>query len=266
MKLVFYKSGDYLEFEHKNTKFGNEWFDFLFDKEVNTKYRGERQGWHVSSTEERLDLINTYITDINKFLKIVAPDNTVLFENNNSLNQAWMNSTHKKWVMLTDRYKNQIYDIPWELKNAWSEINNIVHYLEQGYKHSFYNTLLPQIPVGMLTVTKEDCEFTQRDIVLNYDNLGRHQHNQWEVGTEIDEETNNYNTISTSFTYTYYQTDAALKNFAAPPVDYIEWCKHRNVEVLAPWVVLGRFKSSTYDVREFMHKNLKEGIEVGFER
>lgn len=266
MKLVFYKSGDYLEFEHKNTKFGNEWFDFLFDNEVNTKYRGEQNCWHAKSTEERLKLINSYITDINQFLKITVPNNTVFFENNATLNQPWLNDTHKKWVMLTDRYKNEIYDIPWELKNAWSEINNIVHYIEQGYKNSFYNTLTSQMPKGLLTVTKEDCDFTQRDLVLNYDNLGRHQFNQWEVGAEMDEETNNYTTVSTSFTYIYSQQDAALKNFAPAPADYVEWCKHRNLEVLAPWVVLGRFKLSTYDVREIIHKNLKEDICAGFER
>ena len=166
MKLVFYTTGDHLEFAPKNTKFVNEWFDFLFDKQLNSKYQGEQNSWHVNSTEERLTAINKHIDDVNDFLKISLPTNTIMFENNDTLNQPWLNSTHKKWVVLTDLYKNEIYDIPWELKNSWSEINNLIHFLELGYTNTFYNTLLSHIPKGInLKVAKEDGDYTQRDLV-----------------------------------------------------------------------------------------------------
>jgi hypothetical protein len=266
MKLVFYRTGDFLEFNVKNTPFVNKWFEFLFDNKINSKYHGEENNWHTGSSEDRLALINTYINDANAFLKINLPDNTMLFENSTTLNQTWLNDTHRKWVVLTERYKNEIFDIPWELKQAWTGINNNIHYIELGYTDTFRNSTTAQIPKSAgLVVTKEDCDYTQKDLVLNYDNLGRHQFNQWEIGSELNEETSNYDTISSSFTYVYSQYTAAVKNFASAPTDYIDWCNRRNVEVLPPWVVLGRFKCSSYDAREIMHRNLKDGRSVGFE-
>jgi hypothetical protein len=45
----------------------------------------------------------------------------------------------------------------------------------------------------------------------------------------------------------------------------VDWCKKNNLQVLPPWIVLGNFKKNRWEVRQLMHQNLSQGLEVGFE-
>ena len=263
MKFVFLKSGDYLEFKSKNTTFINKWFEFLFENNINSKYQSINPQWSTNLIEERLTAINEHIIKVNHFLKL---HNCLLFTNNYTLDQEWLNLTHKIWVLLTNRQKNEIYDMPPEMRISWDEINRLIHFIEQHYSNEFYNSALPQVPASLgLKITAEDCEYTQQDLILSYNNLGRHQYNQWEVGSNVDDETNNYKTLSTSIIYSYSYQSAAMKRYEPAPIDYVSWCKKNKLEVLPPWVVLGRFELSKYTVREIMHRNLKNDASVGFE-
>jgi hypothetical protein len=264
MKFIFLKSGDYLEFTPKPTKFIKGWFDYLFENEMEKKFKNQENSWSTHSGEQHLHEINQHIDTVNSFLNIRLPD-VNLFNKNPDLNQKWLNDTHKHWAHLTDRYKNEIFDIPDNVKQSWQEINNLVHRLELGYQQDFKNSVIFEITsLTDLKVGTEDFEFSQHNLVLSYENLGRHQFNQWQVGLDsVDAETNNYNVITTSFSYfqglDYYpRLDA--------PQDYIMWCERQNLEIIGPWVSLGKFKiSNTWEVKEIMHRNLKEDLAVGFE-
>jgi hypothetical protein len=262
MKFVFLKSGDYLEFTPRRTAFVSEWFDFLFRKEIEQKFLGERDCWSTVSAESKLLEINKHIDSVNNFLRIRLPG-VAHFSKSYNLNQQWLNDTHKQWVYMTDRYKNEIFDIPASTRDAWMQINNLIHKLEINYCHEINNTVISEIPkTENLKVKKEDCEFVQHDLVLSFRNLGRHQYNQWQVGCDsINEETSNYNTISTSFSF-YHSMDNYL--YDAPP-EYVKWCEKQNIEVLAPWVVLGTFDiKNPWEVKEIMHRNLKDDSHIGF--
>jgi len=266
MKFVFLKSGDYLEFTLKQTKFINGFFDYIFTNNINKQYSGNVRHYRTREIEERLQTINKNIAGVNSAMSVIVPENTIRFTHNENLNQVWLNETHKKWVHLTHTYKDEIYDIPWELKSMWGEINDLVHYMEQNYSHDFENKILSKIPLSAdLKVELEDCVFSNQGLCLGYSNLGRHQFNQWEVGTEIDDETNNYKVISTEVIYNFNMSEDVRGDPEIAPTAYADWCNKKNVPILGPWISLGNFKLSRFEVREIMHRNLKADPAVGFE-
>jgi hypothetical protein len=262
MKFVFLKSGDFLEFKTKKTKFSDGWFNFLFEKNIAQEFSGEHFRQISNNTERKLSDLNNHIDTVNNFLRIQLPG-VAHFSKSYNLNQQWLNAAHRQWVYMTARYKNEIFDIPASTRNAWMQINNLIHELEMNYRHEFNNNVVSEIPeTENLKVEKEDCEFVQHDLVLSFRNLGRHQYNQWQVGYDsINEETSNYNTISTSFSF-YHSID----NYRhAAPSEYVKWCEKQNIEVLAPWVVLGTFDiKNPWEVKEIMHRNLKDDSHIGF--
>jgi hypothetical protein len=264
MKFIFLKSGDYLEFTPKSTRFIKGWFEYLFENEIEKKFKNQENSWATQSGEQYLYEINQHIDTVNDFLNIRLPD-IPPFNKNDNLNQQWLNNTHKHWAKVTNWYKNELFEVPGNVKEAWQEINNLVHRIELGYQQEFKNSVILEISsLTNLKVEKEDYEFAQYDLVLNYDNLGRHQFNQWQVGLDsVDAETNNYNVITTNFSYfqglDYYPRTEV-------PQEYVKWCERQNLEVLGPHVPLGRFKiSDSWTVKEIMHRNLKDDLAVGFE-
>lgn len=262
MKFVFLKSGDFLEFQTKKTKFSDGWFNFLFEKNIAQGFSGEHFREISNNTEHRLLDLNRHIGTANNFLR-ARLQGVAHFSESCNLDQQWLNALHRQWVYMTDTYKNEIFDIPVPVRDAWMQINNLIHQLESNYRHEFNNNVVLEIPkTTNLKVEKEDCEFAQHNLVLSFKNLGRHQYNQWQVGYDsINEETSNYNTISTCFSF-YHSVD----NYChAAPTEYVKWCEKQNIEVLAPWVVLGTFDiKNLWEVKEIMHRNLKDDSHIGF--
>jgi hypothetical protein len=265
MKFIFFKSGDYLEFTPKPTKFVGEWFDFLFENNIAHQYNNHDHSWPTKACEQWIAELNQHIDVVNEFLRISLPVVPAFIKNSN-LNQKWLNDLHKIWAHATHHYKNEIFFIPKNVKNSWQEINSVIHKIELNYIQEFKNSVITELPsLSNLKITKEDCDFGQYDLVLNYDNLGRHQFNQWQTGQDcIDAETNNYNIVSTNFNYfqglDYYPRPEA-------PAEYVKWCEKQNLEILGPNVPFGKFKiSDSWTVREIMHRNLKDDLAVGFER
>jgi hypothetical protein len=266
MKFVFLKSGDYLEFQPKKTKFVKGFFDYLFSNGINDNYGGDTFDYILNDSEKKIEDLNQYITSVNNSIKILVPENEIVFDHGTSLNQDWLNDTHKKWAYLTHTYKDNIYDVPHEFKKMWNGVNDTIHKLEMYYSHRFENTVITKIPESAnLKVEQEDAIFSNSGLCLSYSNLGRHQYNQWEVGSEIDHETNNYEVITTTIVYKFGLSEDVANHPTIAPEGYAKWCKERNIPVLGPWVSLGDFALSRFDVREIMHKNLKKDVSIGFE-
>jgi len=265
MKFIFLKSGDYLELEPNNTPIATAWFTSIFSRKMNMSYFAK--GSHC--VEHR----NQVIKELNKSIAVVNQFATsmnlpqIIFDKINGLDQSWCNAAHKKWVRYTEELKyivngddSQRY-YPHFVK-AWGDINNYIHDLEGYYSLYFTNTKGATLDDVKVDIRPEDCEYSMHDLILRFDNLGKHQHDQWATNSEIDEETSNYKTISARFEYTY--NPVVPRGMLAIP-EYADWCKKNNLQVLPPWIILGNFKKNRWEVKQLLHQNLSQGLEVGFD-
>jgi hypothetical protein len=260
MKFVFLESGDSLELEVNSAPLIESWFEYLFENNLNLEYTS------IHNTNNRIDQqlaeINSMIDFANKFLLDRVPDNKILFETGKELDQRWLNEIHRIWVFLTERYKNEIFPQPKE----WHNVNHCVHNLEGMYTADFQNKKSRFLPVEYhKLVQPSDCEFTQSDIMLAFRNLGRHQHQQWLTGSDVDDETNNYSTVSLDIGYRYFLETGPIHNPIPAPLEYQQWCQERNLLVLPPWISIGKFlKYDRMEVRKLFYRNLKNSNNIGF--
>ena len=265
MKFIFLKTGDYLELEPNKSSIASAWFDYVFSKNMNMSYFAKGNA-HVSRTDQIILKLNEAVDLVNKF-SIEKNLPCIMFDKINGLDQNWMNLAHKKWVKYTHELKDivngdeTIQHYPWFV-TAWQDINMYIHALENYYSIYFTNTKGAYLEEINVEIHPEDCEYTQRDLVLRFDDLGKHQFDQWITGSAVDEETSNYKTISARFEYTFHPQ--LVRGLPANP-NYIDWCRENNLTVMPPWIILGSFKKDRWKVKEIMHRNLSQGLEVGFE-
>ena len=267
MKFVFLKSGDYIEFEPPKSKFVESWFEYLFNNNLNLDYNCSSKN-EIDNVVSGLAQLNRNISHVNEFAKANFPEDDIKFDNCDELDQQWLNAAHKKWVLLNNKYGKHVNGhhlksaYP-EFYKAWQDINHNIHSIEGWWSLYFGNKKVWMLPNDSTAkITQEDCTFDQNDLILEFDNLGKHQFDQWATGAELDEETNNYEKISANFRYIfrypYTKTSPA-------PSEYVNWCQKRNIPVLPNWVNLGRFpKYDVWTVKQIMYKNLRVDRQIGF--
>lgn len=265
MKFIFLKTGDYLELEPNKSSIASAWFDYVFSKNMNMSYFAKGTD-HVSRTDQIILKLNEAVDLVNKF-SIEKNLPFIMFDKINGLDQNWMNLAHKKWVKYTHVLKHivngdetrQHYPC---FATAWQDINMYIHALENYYSIYFTNTKGAYLEKINVKIRPEDCEYSQHDLILSFQDLGRHQFDQWQTGSAVDEETSNYKRISARFDYIFHPQ--LIKGLPPNPA-YVEWCGKNNLQVLPPWIILGNFKKSRWEVKQLMHQNLSQGLEVGFE-
>ena len=260
MKFVFLKSGDSLELDINAAPLIESWFEYLFKNNLNLEYTSVHNA--NSRIDQKLTEINSMINSANKFLLDRIPSNKIFFNSGKELDQPWLNELHRTWVLLTTQYKNEIFPQPEE----WRNVNQCVHDLERSYTANFQNKKSKFLPVEYhKPVCPNDCEFTQSDIMLEFNNLGRHQYQQWLTGLDINDETNNYSTVSLDIGYRYFLETGPIRTPIVAPIDYQQWCQERNLSVLPPCISIGKFlKYDRMEVRKLFYRNLKNGNDVGF--
>lgn len=262
MKFVFLKSGDSLDLAVNPAKIVSVWFDHLFSSGANLKYSLSDSNQELKM-KDNIQRLNDHIFLLNYRLKMTIPENTIFFDQCHELDQNWLNRCHKIWANLTHVYKDIINSDNEPYPPEWHRINSLIHDIENTYFSNFYNIALPELPHEKhVSMRSEDFEYYQTDLLIHYGNLGRHQYNQWSAGTDLDDETNNYKTIPYNIEYRYFLENPPV---SAPP-EYINWCNARNIEVLPPWLPLGKFKKyDRHEVKKLFYKNLSECPDVGFE-
>ena len=265
MKFIFLKTGDYLELEPNNTPIASAWFNSIFSKKMNMSYFAKGTA-HVGRSNQIINKLNEAVDIVNQFaIEKNLPQ--IMFSRISGLDQKWMNAGHKQWVKYTHELKDIVNGDDTQhhhplFSEAWQNINMYIHALENYYSIYFTNTKGAYLEEVNAEIRPEDCEYTQRDLVLRFDDLGKHQFDQWITGSSVDEETSNYKTISARFEYTF--NPQLVRGLPANP-NYVDWCRQNNLTVMPPWIILGSFKKDRWEVKELMHKNLSQGLEVGFE-
>jgi hypothetical protein len=261
MKLIFLDSGDTLEFTPHPSNITKLWFEFIFKTGINSDFVSQHSSAEIA--EEHIKKLNEYIDAGNE---LIADEtyNDLRFDHCTELDQEWLNKTHKLWAYLTDRYKNEIYPAP----DYWHGINQKIHALEGWYSAKFRNTKkasLPKMYSGIMT--PGDGVYTHSDLVLSYNNLGRPQYEQWLLGSDIDNETNNYDSVSLTVEYHCSMNTGPKSNIGSTaPAEYIQWCNERNIPVIAPIVSLGNFTNyDKFEVKKIMQRNLITNPKMGFE-
>ena len=265
MKFIFLKSGDYLELEPNNTPIASAWFNNIFSNKINMSFfaKGKTCIWRtnqiISKLNEAVDIVNQFAIEKN------LPQ--LIFNKIGGLDQSWMNAAHKKWVRYTTELSNVVNGDDTKkhyptFVSAWQNVNTYIHDLESYYSVFFSNDDNSYLEKIDVKIRPEDCEYSQRDLVLSFHDLGRHQFNQWQTGSAVDEETSNYKRIPARFDYMYHPH---LIKGLPPNPDYVRWCNENNLEVLPPWIILGNFKKDRCEVRKLIHQNLSQGLDVGFE-
>jgi hypothetical protein len=220
----------------------------------------------VTRTNDTIKDLNSAIDIVHQFaIEKNLPQ--LIFNKIIDLDQSWLNASHKKWVKYTHELKNIVngddtkQHYPAVVK-SWQNINLFIHSLENYYSAYFTNTKGAYLEDVKVNIRPEDCEYAQHDLILRFDDLGKHQYDQWLTGSSVDWETSNYKTISARFEYAYNpQTIKGLQ----PNQDYINWCSKNNLQAMPPFIILGNFKKNRWDVKQLMHQNLSKGLEVGFE-
>jgi len=265
MKFIFLKSGDYLELEPNNTPIASAWFDNIFANKMNMSFFAKGKAY-IGSTNLNLYNLRDAIKIVNQF----ATEKNLpqlMFPTITGLDQTLMNALHKQWVKCTNEFSHivlgdNIKEQYPAFAEAWQNINTYIHALENYYSIFFSNDKNAYLEKINAKIRPEDCEYSQHDLILSFQDLGRHQFDQWQTGSKVDEETSNYKNIPTRFDYMYHPH---LIKGLPPNPDYVRWCNENNLEVLPPWIVLGNFKKNRWEVKQLMHQNLSQGLEVGFE-
>lgn len=260
MKLVFIDSGDSLDITVPKSQFVRKWYEYLFTNDLNDCY--DVGSSDHNTKEKELAELNANIRQSNEYIEKNIKNPHYLFKEILELNQDSLTAAHRQWVMISTLFRNEIGHPP----KFWHDINNTIHHLENNYYAAFVNRRTEFVPETLRVYIKpEDCQYTQGDLTLAFMNLGRHQYDQWLINCDVNEETNNYERISSRFEYRYQMRNFPDRTDIQAPAGYVKWCNRQNVPVLAPWISIGSF--STYDrnvAKQVMHKNLTAGQRIGF--
>ena len=205
MKLVWKKSGDFIECIPINIGFAEYWIDSQQDFIWQTTNS-------VFPQHDLIDELNTLILDVDKELtkiKIRLVDSSI------TVDQSKINMLHTNCVLLLKKYPNinKLFGI--SFKNKMSRINKALHELEDSWKLQMFTDHEPKI-MGYQPPTI----FGKSNIIIPYENLGRSSYNKWaNFDNNITEDTNEFNEL-------HYKVQINLQRpyTTQAPMEYINWC------------------------------------------
>lgn len=218
MKLVWNKTGDYINCTPIDNNFVDQWLE-------------QDQVWISNG----LSILKNNIDELTALIVTVAPIldkfKLKLTELPITGKQSQLNEIHRNWVKLFQKYPNIHKLFDQQSYKKLERINKCLHELEESW-HLFLKAN------NSCSIKNIPAYFGKANIVIPYENLGRSYYNKWinfdDSVTTSD--TNNFKeiipTIKINICRTYFQD---------PPKEYVDWCVNKNINVLPNTILLANF-------------------------
>ena len=236
MKLVWQKTGDYINCDPVDHGFVEYWLD-----------KQQEFIWKTTSVlpqqellEELSNLVDRVHTRLGK-LKIQLVETPADYMSQNTLN-----TLHRNWVQLHLKYPNflSLFDKQFSIDVA--RINKALHELEISWSLLLEsnNTILP-------TMGDLPSLFGQSNIKVPYENLGRSSYNKWLNFDESLEtsDTNNFKEI-----YNKLSINLNRSFISDAPVDYVNWISYKGFPVTPNELLLANF--ADLDTKQHTYRTL----------
>jgi hypothetical protein len=221
MKLVWSKTGDFINCEPVDAGFVEYWLD----NQNNIVW----QNTSCCPQQELLDELNSLLELVDKQLsklKIKLIDYPITVE------QDQLNELHKNWVLLFMKHKNLNNLFGIEFKIKMDRINKGLHDLERSWNfflendHNYFKTEYP-LPNS----------FGNANIKIPCETLGRSYYNKWSnFDNDIGNDTNDFQEM-------YFKIFVNLnRSYTHPtPLQYENWCNTRNLSPTPESLLLANF-------------------------
>jgi hypothetical protein len=224
MKLVWQKTGDFIDCDPIDYSFVEFWLDNQNNFEWNTTSCFPQQ----ELIDELTILIDRVHINLNK-LKISLIDTPADFVCQNTLN-----TLHRNWVQLHLTHPNISNLFGSEFKIDIERINKALHELEESWNLVIKSEQLPFVNTHRIPMN-----FGDSNIKILYANLGRSTYNKWlnfdDNVTDVD--TNNYNEINPLLLLKLNRSHSTT-----PPLEYANWCSKHQVRPTPDKILLANFK------------------------
>ena len=258
-KVVFSNTGDSLDICVEHMEVMEYWIT-----QINSDNKNLFEP--VSSTFPPAELmiqITENIGIVNDFL-IKFGITPLLNKNSDWLNQDNLNILHEQWVKIQHKYKivELFKMLPNNVVKKFHDINHLIHRIERpiqiDYLNDSVNTWQTINPFGSDILT-----FGRSHIELHYQNLGRSTFEKWQHYDEniVDTDTNNFTHFGG-----LVQFNLCRPIYQTAPVNYIKYCKSKNIKPYGNNLALGNFTESLTTLRHIFQRNVAiENNRISFE-
>lgn len=223
MKLVWQKTGDYIDCDPVNHSFVEYWLA-----------EQDHFIWNTTSVfpqklllSDLSDLISRVQTNLSKLkIKLIDADSYI--------DQSTLNTLHRNWVQLHLKYPNISNVFGDQFRIDMERINKTLHQLEESWTlrlSSENDVLSPD--------QKLPNQFGQSNIKLPYENLGRSTYNKW---LNFDESLNTADTNNFNELHNKIAVNLNRSFISDPPIDYVYWTITKGFDPLPNELLLANFK------------------------
>jgi len=223
MKLVWQKTGDYINCDPVDHSFVEYWLD-----------QQDHFIWNTTSILPQQLLLDELLHLVGRVQLKLSKLKIQLVDHADYMSQSTLNTLHRNWVQLHLDHPNITNVFGDEFKVDLARINKVLHELEESW------TLRLHSENNSLPTTKLPDHFGQSNIKLPYENLGRSSYNKWlNFDESLDTaDTNNFNEIHNKISVNLNRSF-----IAAPPIDYVYWAISEGVSPAPNKLLLANFSN-----------------------
>jgi hypothetical protein len=251
MKIIWNTTGDILNLTPVNSELAEYWVNSLSTQgQNNLKFlQSSFNHSYLIDLKEHLEIINSVLS--NK-LKIIELEEVL---EKDLLDQTTLNHIHRVWVKLHYKYPNivtLIQKINQYNLFHWNQINKKLHFIEKNIDCT-YGPLQPNWEIEN-KFGSNILSFNTSQVQISFSQKGRTTYNKWlnfdSNCQDID--TNDYLEIGCEV---YINPSRPL--LMPPPTNYIEYCKHNNIDVIGEYLNLANFTNYEQDLAKIRHVILR---------
>jgi hypothetical protein len=248
-KIVWESSGDEVKFIPTFPNLLEYYIDQLKSNNVNA-FRLQQ-----SKFDSKLVLeLETNITSISKLADKIPFE--ISNWNGNVIDQLYLNQLHREWVFTGQKYPQlpRLLRLMNGKDQDFRNINDNLHKVESSFCYEFTNYKIDPFQIDNKFGT-EIIGFDKPNLVLGFDNLGRSSWDKFLNWDDADEQrdTNNYQKLSGLI-----QINLNRPLTFQPPVEYLDWCRARNIEPVGFNISLGNIvnlQNKLTDIRKIFIRN-----------